>query len=358
MATTTPKPYCAPPTSFGRLGLRNLRRGVLVADLALLLVFCWLAHPSWQGGQVHAQSATRRAVPAGAPAFDLRQTAVPRQEIRGGGPPKDGIPAITDPAMIEAQRARYLRPDDRVIGMVLRNERNEQEARAYPIKILTQHEIVNDRIGDTPIGVTYCPLCDSVAAFDRRTPLGEREFGVSGLLYNSNVLMYDRGGRPESLWSQMAARGVSGPGIRASLEPLPVELTTWEDWRSRHPKTLVMSERTGHARRYDRNPYARYFAGPQLMFPVRPRSDALPAKSRVLGVWTEDSARAYPLSAFGRTERTLTQELDGRRFTLHFDPEARSLRVVKADEGIDWMYSFWFAWYAFRPETEVFGRGR
>ena len=230
----------------------------------------------------------------------------------------------------------------------------DDQARAYPLKILNHHEIVNDKLGDVPIAVTYCPLCDSVAVFDRR--VGERtvEFGVSGLLYNSNVLMYDRGGQPESLWSQVGAMGVSGPAARQTLKTLPVELTTWRDWQARYPKTTVLSDQTGHRRNYQVNPYQRYFAGRNLMFPARPISNRLPMKSLVLGVWADGKARAYPLSAFGSDGQTLEQQLDGKRFTLVYDEQEKTLRVASADEGIQWMYAFWFAWHAFRPQTEVF----
>ncbi len=281
-------------------------------------------------------------------AFDLRRLTVPRNEILPGGPPKDGIPALTNPQFLTVDEARDLPATDRVIGV-----RVGEETRAYPLRILNYHEIVNDQLGDTPIAVTYCPLCDSVAVFDRRTPVGLRDFGVSGLLYNSNVLMYDRGGEPEGLWSQLAATAISGPGANQSLRALPVELTTWADWSTRHPETRVLSPRTGHPRDYSRNPYAGYFQSPELMFPVNRRSHALPTKSPVLGVWTSQASRAYPLSAFSAERTRLTDELDGLKLTIEYNPAARSLRVAEADDGLQWMYSLWFAWYAFHPETEI-----
>ncbi|TWU24319.1 hypothetical protein Pla52o_22460 [Novipirellula galeiformis] len=283
------------------------------------------------------------------PAFDLRGLTVPAAEIQSGGPPKDGIPALTNPAMVTGGNATYLRPSDRVIGVFA-----DSQARAYPLRILNYHEIVNDRIGQLPIAVTYCPLCDSAAVFDRRTPLGEREFGVSGLLYNSNVLMYDRGGQSESLWSQVKTQGISGPAADKSLRAVPLELTTWKDWLTRYPNTQVLSEQTGHRRDYGRSPYAGYFTNPQLMFPVQPVSNALPTKTPVLGVWTDDgTARAYPLSAFGNADSTLQDTVGGKNVTIAFHREANRLRVVEADEGLHWMYSLWFAWYAFHPDTSI-----
>jgi hypothetical protein len=330
-------------------GKERHRGAKLTAALALLTfagVRFYLDRQDW------AVALEQRPGPRpSAPDFDLSRTTIPPEEIRGGGPPKDGIPALTDPEFIDASRADYLRPGDRVAGVVF-----DGEARAYPLRILTYHEIVNDEVGEVPVAVTFCPLCDSVAAFDRRTPEGVREFGVSGLLYNSNVLMYDRGGEPEALWSQIESGAVSGPKAGQDLSALPVELTTWADWRARHPETRVLSQGTGHFRDYSQDPYGGYLDQPGLMFPVRPTSDQLPEKAKVLGVrGTNGTAKAYPLSAFAGADspRTIRDEVGGKAITLRYEPEADSLRVVEADEGLEWMYSLWFAWYAFHPETRV-----
>ena len=160
------------------------------------------------------------------------------------------------------------------------------EVRAYPLNILVWHEAVNDRLADTPVAVTYCPLCQSVAAFDRTRGEAEVEFGVSGLLYNSNVLFYDRNEDEgsQSLFSQLRGEGVSGQLRDQSLKQLPVELTTWRDWKSRHPRTKVLSLETGHRRAYDRPAYAEYFATDRLMFPAKPLDDRYPNKTLVLGM--------------------------------------------------------------------------
>ena len=287
----------------------------------------------------------RQALP-----FDLSHANIPLNEIHSGGPPKDGIPAISNPATVARDQAGFLKKDERVIGVAI-----EGRARAYPISILNQHEIVNDRLGDTPIAVTYCPLCDSAAVFDRRTPLGEREFGVSGLLYNSNVLMYDRA-ETESLWSQMKSEGVSGPGAGEKLTVLPMELTSWEVWQARHPNTDVLSPETGYNRNYKANPYAGYFRQPNLMFPAKPQSNAMPLKERVLGIWDETKALAIPVSVFGRQSTQLEKEINGKKIVIAFDASDQTVRIVSADEGLQWVNSFWFAWYAFRPQTEVVTR--
>jgi hypothetical protein len=331
---------------------RRLVTRVVVISLLLVIIGAavWRisisAMSALDGGAVSAQAVQLQDR---TPAFDLRALVVDRREILSGGPPKDGIPALTNPRFIRAAEAKYIRPDDRVIGLVI-----DEEIRAYPLAILNYHEIVNDTVGKTPVAVTYCPLCDSAVAFDRRTPLGEREFGVSGLLYNSNLLMYDRGGKPESLWSQVKTEGVSGPAANKRLATLPLELTTWKDWVSRYPGTTVLSTETGHRRDNARNPYADYFKRNASMFPAKPSSDKLPVKSRVLGVWTDKSARAYPESAFSRDRTRITEELDGKKLTIEYNPDARSLWVAEADNGIHWMYSLWFAWYAFHPETSIY----
>ena len=153
---------------------------------------------------------------------DVSDAIIPKEKILSGGPPKDGIASVTNPEFISAGEAGYLKASEQVAGVVFQGE-----ARAYPLKILTRHEAVNDRIGDVAFAVTYCPLCDSTAVFDRRTELGELNFGISGLLYNSNVLFYSRS-KNESVWSQMLGKGIAGPGANQPLEYLSVEVTTWE----------------------------------------------------------------------------------------------------------------------------------
>ncbi|QDV23377.1 DUF3179 domain-containing protein [Aureliella helgolandensis] len=318
--------------------------------LAFLLIGSTTEREKGNVGHALSTSQLHRIQNRQALTFDLSRATIPLNEIHSGGPPKDGIPAISNPATMPREHADFLKANERVIGVAI-----EGRARAYPISILNQHEIVNDRLGDIPIAVTYCPLCDSAVVFDRRTPLGEREFGVSGLLYNSNVLMYDRADS-ESLWSQMKSEGVSGPGAAQKLTVLPMELTSWEAWQARQPHTDVLSPETGYNRNYKANPYAGYFRQPNLMFPARPQSNALPLKERVLGIWDATKAFAIPVSVFGRQSTQLEKEINGKRIVIAFDKSDQTLRIVSADDGLQWVNAFWFAWYAFRPQTEVVTR--
>ncbi len=286
--------------------------------------------------------------------FNTEELLLPLNEIRNGGVPKDGIPALVEPEFLTVAEATFMEPTDRLAGVVV-----EGQARAYPLKILDRHEVVNDKIGNTSIAVTYCPLCDSLAVYNREGSGGTLELGVSGFLYNSNVLLYDRSGSSgtDGLWSQMMSQGVAGPRANEQFLVMPVEMTTWEDWTQRYPNTQVLSDETGHQRNYSQRAYASYFADDMaLMFDVNNVDNRLPYKVPLLGVWVGDKRRAYPVTAFQHLTEPLEieQELDGKKFTLVYHPQAKSLRVAKSDQGVRWMYSFWFAWYAFYPDTELY----
>lgn len=311
----------------------------------------WSSLPgfSTRGNTPFASTKERSSQEQGRPlGFDLSQLSIPRAEIYGGGPTKGSIPSLSHPEFVSASEVQFVENNDRVIGVV-----RGDDARAYPLKILNFHEIVNDNFGDEAIAATYCPLCDSAIVFDRKIDGRIREFGVSGLLFNSNVLMYDRSG-DESLWSQLMASGVSGPANRRSLKTVPFELTTWGDWRARYADTRILSFETGHVRRYDRDSYKFYRSEPfNPLFPVSRQSDVLPANTPVLGIWTDQSACAYPIYTFHEGLTKLDVEIGSKRATLSYNATAKSLRVTQADHDLNWAYSYWFAWYAFHPETKV-----
>jgi hypothetical protein len=167
-------------------------------------------------------------------------------------------------------------------------------AKAYPIKILNWHEIVNDRVADQYITITFCPLCGTGMTFDANLPNGKLTFGVSGLLYQSDMLLYDH--QTESLWSQIMSEAVTGPLTGTHLTLLPSTQTTWQEWQNKYPKTLVLSEQTGFKRDYNRDPYEGYDTTPRLIFNVDKLSNQFHPKEKIVGIELEGVTKAYPFS--------------------------------------------------------------
>lgn len=268
-----------------------------------------------------------------------------------GGPPRDGIPALTNPAFEPVNDVEWLRPQDRLLAL----ERSG-EAKAYPLRILNWHEIVNDKLSGEPIVVTYCPLCGTGMAFDPHVGDRRLEFGVSGLLYNSDVLMYDR--QTESLWSQIEREAVSGPlrGERLELEPLVH--TTWAHWREQNPNGLVLSRDTGHRRDYESDPYLRYASSQRTMFPVNHRDDRLQAKSVVLGITEGESAAAFPLERLLDQPRPVRELVGGKELFLYYVPETATVFATTLEgELVPATLAYWFAWSAFHPDTALWEPG-
>lgn len=281
--------------------------------------------------------------------FRLDAAAVPPGEIHHGGPPRDGIPSIDRPVFVPAAEARHVKPPDRIIGVEWLGI-----ARAYPLSILNWHEVVNDRFGDDAVVVTYCPLCGTGMAFGARIGGRDFQFGVSGLLYNSDVLLYDR--QTESLWSQIMAKAISGPMRGQKLIFLPTSHTTWGEWRRRHPNSEVLSAETGFSRDYARDPYAAYRESAGLMFPVAVEDKRLHPKEQVIGLSLGGEHKAYPFATLSRTgARVIDDSVGGRRVRIEFDPEARTGRVFD-DQGreVPSLIAFWFAWLAFHPGTALY----
>ncbi len=185
------------------------------------------------------------------PQTDFTRTTIDFAEVFSGGPPRDGIPAIWAPAHIPV--AQETRLDAR--EPVLTYEHEGEAPRAYPVRYLMWHEIVNDVVGGLPIAVTYCPLCNSAMVFDARVNGQRHTFGVSGLLRHSDMLMYDR--ETESWWQQAVGEGVVGDHAGARLTPLPAWMESWDEFRTRNPDGLVMDQ-PDWRRAYGRNPYVGY----------------------------------------------------------------------------------------------------
>jgi hypothetical protein len=281
--------------------------------------------------------------------FDLSDSLVPGDQIHLGGPARDGIPAIDEPRFDSAAKADHLEPGDRVLGLV-----HNGQARAYPIAIMNWHEVVNDEFAGEPVAITYCPLCGSGVAFAASLDGEPLSLGVSGLLYNSDVLLYDR--ETESLWSQLLMQAISGPRKGERLRPLPLIHTTWRAWRQEHPGALVLSTDTGHRRDYRSNPYEGYVSDTALYFPVRSESRRYHPKERVLGLEIDGQFKAYPFAELSQVAGGQIRDvLAGRPVQVRFDRDSETARAFDDEGGpLPAVTGFWFAWYAFHPETAVF----
>jgi len=279
--------------------------------------------------------------------FPVDNALVPVDEIVSGGPPRDGIPSLEDPGFVAADEAAFLKDRDRVLGLALNGV-----TRAYPIRILNYHEIVNDTLNGEPIVITFCPLCGSGMAFAATLDGRRFEFGVSGLLYNSDVLMYDR--QTGSLWSQLKSLAVTGPMKGTRLTPVALSHTTWSDWRRRHPASEVLTTDTGYRRDYRADPYPNYGRSGKLYFPVAESSDQYRRKELVMGLELDEQFKAYPFEELEKGPERFKDQFQGRQFEVLFDEENRSARVLDADGAeIPTTIAFWFAWYAFHPDTEI-----
>ena len=277
--------------------------------------------------------------------FALDPASIPAVEILSGGLPRDAIPALHDPATRSAADAE-LRDDEIVLGIVVAGQ-----PRAYPIAILNWHELVNDTLGGEPILVSFCPLCGTGMVFDRRVGGKARSFGVSGLLYRSDLLMYDRDS--ESLWSQISAEAVTGPLLGKRLRLHRARMDRWGTWRREHPTTTVLSFETGHRRNYRRSPYADYATSKKLMFPVSVDPRYHP-KMPTLGLRVRgEGARAYPASELARAGGSVQESFLGRPVRVSYDSDGQVFGVDAPPE-VEVVEGFWFAWAAFHPETSVY----
>jgi hypothetical protein len=331
------------------------------------------------------------------------------EEIIPGGPPPDGIPPIDHPKFLAPQDATFLADREPVLAVEIGGE-----AKAYPLQIMTWHEIVNDTIGGVPVSVTYCPLCNTGIAFERPTIHGELlDFGTSGKLYNSNLVMYDR--QTESYWAQATGQAILGELAGEQLTFVPARILSWGDWRAEHPDGLVLSRQTGHDRPYGQNPYEGLDTSERPFLFAGELDERLSATSRVLGIARAGDVVAFPYEVVAAhaiggwavvVERVAGEPmvvfwkagtvsaLDSQEIAKGRDVGAiaayrpvvggRSLRFEAREEGIVdretgsvWgilgravsgplageqlvpelgIDSFWFDWAAFHPETRIFGR--
>jgi len=290
--------------------------------------------------------------------------------VVSGGVPEDGIPSIDNPSFQPAGDAT-LADGHPVFGLV-----RDGEAKAYPQRILAQHEIVNDTVGGDPVAVTYCPLTGTAQGFER----GDVEFGVSGRLVNSNLTMYDRG--TDSWWPQMVATAIDGPLRGETLREFRVIWTSWGEWREQHPDTVRMTEETGYQRRYGDDPYggynppSGYYASDRTLFDPLVSDGRAAPKRVVIGTRTADGALTFDKETL-LAQRVLRGAIEGTEYVAVAD-EALSTGYVYANpeetdvESVDGGYNvggdtydaaelplerslafdgMWFAWAGFYPEV-------
>ena len=283
---------------------------------------------------------------------DGERHSIPLNEILSGGPPKDGIPSIDNPEFITpADADEWL--DDSEIGLGLTIN---GESRFYPYQILVFHEIVNDMFGDTPALVTYCPLCATGVVFDPVVDGTRYEFGVSGLLWQSNLLMYNRTDNPddETLWSQVLGEAVLGPLTGKRLNIISADTVRYGEWKEANPDTVVLSRNTGALRSYGRDPYGDYYTDNNAVgFGATFDDGRLAAKQYVLGIEINGMTKAYLESALevGTTEDTFA----GERIVIE-RTENQEIRMFVGEtrEPLPYIGGFWFSWAAVHPDTEVY----
>ena len=345
--------------------------------------------------------------PAGATrefSTDFTLHSVPYSEIFTGGPPKDGIPPIDQPHFANVDLAsEWLEPVEPVVLVQV-----GEESRAYPLQILTWHEIVNDTVGGLPLVITFCPLCNTGIAFERQVDDRVLDFGTTGRLRYSNLIMYDR--QTETWWQQATGEAIVGELLGKQLSFYPAAIISWEEFRSAYPNGLVLSRETGFSRPYGENPYIGYDDVNNYPFLYRGPGtpDALPAVARVLTVDLEEEAVAYPydvLEEIGVVNDTIAGEdivifwqpgtasaLDASHIAAGRDIGAanayfrtlesrglsfrlRDQRILDDQTGSEWnllgqaiagelqgkqlepvvaINHFWFSWAAFRPETRIY----
>ncbi len=360
------------------------------------------------GASGTAAAAPRRDVPSALDDPDHSSFPSPLldvDQLLAGGPPPDGIPAIDEPNFQPVAEVDWLEDTEPVLSLTV-----GEETRAYPLRVMTWHEIVNDVVGGAPVAVTYCPLCNSGVAFERDVPgQGILTFGTSGLLYADNLVMYDR--QTESLWPQLTGQASVGVLTGTQLQAIPMGTVAWRDFAAAEPAALVLSQDTGFSRPYGTNPYTGYDdPDGDLLLELPGDTDArLPVKERVVGLDDGTETVAVRRSALvGRPPLEVT--VGGREVVLWhrpgqasaldaqtvaggadigtvvaFDPvvkgrrlhfESRGDDVVDRETGSAWdvlgratsgpldgaelppfrfLDTFWFAWVAFHPDTLLHG---
>lgn len=318
-------------------------------SLALGLALAWWGNPLLAPTADAAQATTDQpptagsavsAPQAGPNGFDLSKSIVPRGSILHGGPRRDGIRAIDAPTFVAASAAESLADDAKIVGVA-----NGILAKAYPLSILTRYEIVNDTVGEKAIAVTYCPLTGSAIGFER--PANDT-FGVSGLVHESNLLLYDRA--TGSLFSQLGNRGLSGARSGSLLTKVPVARTTWGAWKRDHPNTVVLADPSPRPANSRHNPYADYQKSGALWFPISHRDGRLSPKALVLGIEVDGHAKAWSLEALAQTKFPHHARVGDTELSI-LGTNGRA--VLSDGTPVATTISYWFAWATFHHATQL-----
>lgn len=344
--------------------------------------------------------------------FDNNSPAdIPLVDIRYGGVGVGSIPELYKPKTISADKAGFLSPDEPVVGIEYNGA-----VRAYPQRVLDWHEMINDELAGEPVAVSYCSLCSACVAYEARLDSGLKlTFGSSGLLHNSNKLMFDY--QTKSLWNQLAGRAVVGKMFadKAELKQIPVTVTKWKNWLAAHPDTDVVSLETGYERQYVLGmPYGRYYSHSRTVVPVRYLDKRLKRKEYVYGLQFGESTKAYPVNELAR-QPIVHDQIDGKQIVLltpngaiqvvNEFPSRRQERMRRVNyaagaevrayesggkkfrlgeqprtlvdaDGTSWKatelalvssagdelprvpgkQSYWFSWNAFHPDTQMYGK--
>jgi len=282
--------------------------------------------------------------------FEISRHRVPREQIVPGGPMRDAIRAVNQPTFADAAtalREGWIRDDAPVIGVV-----HEGDARAYPIFMIEWHQVVNDQIAGDPVAVTFGPLAGTPRVYLRKVEGRELRFGVSGLVYNANFLMYDR--ETESLWSQFLGSAISGRYSGRELDRLPVRQETLGAWRVRYPNTQVLRPPEGERIVYapESSQYEPYWLDDKPPFPVAAEDRRFHAKEMILGVEVDGERRAYLGSLIARAGGRAEDRVAGHPIRVTFSPDHRVFRY-EVPEDVEVTEAYWFAWKAFHPDTAV-----
>jgi hypothetical protein len=277
--------------------------------------------------------------------FSLENLSVPSDSVVAGGPPRDGIRSVDKPEFAKPADAKWVNGTVAVLGVSAGGV-----ARAYPTHLMEYHQIVNDSLGGVPIVVTYDPLSGVPRAWKRTVDGKVLEFGVSGLIYNANFLLYDR--QTESLWLQFDGRALAGPMVGKRLEPIEIRQEILDLWAARHADTQVLRPPEPDRFNYRYSRYQAYWVKDDIPFAVAAKDASYHAKELVVGVVVDGVARAYLGSVLTEAGGRVVDEIAGKRIQIDYDTNLAAFAWDVAD-GVEVTEGYWFAWKAFHPDTQV-----